>query len=72
MVVGEKARFFRRARRAVAVWGSEDGLVAVHFDDNSGISRDFARVEGSYADDYTEQLVFLTNGGTRRGVIYQL
>lgn len=56
----------------MAVWGSEDGLVAVHFDDDSGISRDFARVEGSYADDYTGQLVFLTNGGTRRGVIYQL
>jgi hypothetical protein len=52
MVVGELSRFFRGARSAVAFGGSEDGLVPVHFDDDVGITRDFTRVEGSYADDY--------------------
>ena len=53
MVVREVSRFFGGARCAVSFGGSEDCLVAVHFDDHGGITRDFARVEGPYADDYT-------------------
>ena len=47
------SRFVGGARCAVSFGGREDCLVAVHFDDHGGITRDFARVEGSHADDYT-------------------
>lgn len=53
MVVRELSRFFGVTRCAVSFGGSDDGLVAVHFDYDGGIPRDFARVERSNADDYT-------------------
>jgi hypothetical protein len=53
VVVGEHPRFLWCARAAPVcrcIGGREDGLVAVHFDDDLGIAGDFTGVEGTHAD----------------------
>ena len=50
MVVGKHSRFLWRARRAVSLRRGEDGLVALHFDDDGGVTGNFTGVEGTHAN----------------------
>jgi hypothetical protein len=76
VIVGKHPRFLWCARGAVCrgIGDREDGLVAVHFDDDLGIAGDFTGVEGTHADHCSRgDVVSLCTpaGGTRfaRGVL---
>jgi hypothetical protein len=70
VVEGEHPRFLWRARAAAVcarIGGREDGLFAVHFDDDLGIAGDFTGVEGTHADHCSrgDIVSVCADGGTR-------
>jgi hypothetical protein len=72
MIKRKDSRFFGTSHRAVAVWRGEDGLIALHFNDDGGIAGNFTGVEGTYANHYPNVSVLRQQGGRGRARVLRI